>query len=227
MRRGLFGKTQTKRDFIAPGAPREFLSAWEPWVQTAISSSRLSLGDGWRDAYLTMPIWRFWLGSDICGATAIGAVMSSMDGVGRYFPLTLVFVADDGDELLPPEIAPYAEWFGVVENFLLGTLDTGRRYEEITAELVALPEPFVLTSASSDSVIRHKMATIVKVGDAPFSEIFGAARRADCCRAHAACTFWWTEGGPGYPRLALAAQRMPDPSLFASLITGRFEADAE
>ena len=58
----------------------------------------------WQQAYLTAPIWRFWLGADICGVTVIGALMSSLDGVGRYYPLTVFAVADEEAPIPPPEI---------------------------------------------------------------------------------------------------------------------------
>ena len=45
MQCSLYGKVPAKRDFIAIGAPREFLDAWEPWLQGAISASRTTLGE--------------------------------------------------------------------------------------------------------------------------------------------------------------------------------------
>ena len=95
MRCGLYGKLPSKRDFIAIGTPRELLSVWEPWMQGGLSASRHSLGDHWKQAFLTAPIWRFWLGADLCGTTVLGAFMSSLDGVGRYFPLTLFAYPDE------------------------------------------------------------------------------------------------------------------------------------
>ncbi|MHC2697315.1 type VI secretion system ImpM family protein [Bradyrhizobium liaoningense] len=81
MRCGLFGKIGAKRDFIAIATPRSFLEAWEPWVQSALSASRHQLGPGWQQAFLTAPVWRFWLGAAICGTTVAGAMMPSLDGV--------------------------------------------------------------------------------------------------------------------------------------------------
>ena len=72
MRCGLFGKLGAKRDFIALATPRSFLEAWEPWVQSSLSASRHQLGDRWQQAFLTAPVWRFWLGAEICGTTVAG-----------------------------------------------------------------------------------------------------------------------------------------------------------
>jgi type VI secretion system protein ImpM len=224
MRRGLFGKLPSKRDFIAPGATREFLAVWEPWIQSAVASSRMSLGDGWLQSYLTAPIWRFWLGSDTCRTTAIGAVMSSMDGVGRYFPLTLVFNAEPGDTIAPPELDPQCDWFEAVEDFLLSTLDTDRPFDQVAAALETLPSPKVCESSVGGAAAGAGGAFIVPVVNGDFTESFRVARVADSARAYAASTFWWTAGGSEFPQHALASFRMPDASLFASMITGRFKA---
>jgi type VI secretion system protein ImpM len=141
MQCGLYGKVPAKRDFIAIGAPREFLNAWEPWLQAAISASRTTLGEGWQPAFLTAPIWRFWLGADICGRSVTGAFMSSLDGVGRYFPLTLFALADGGAVIPPPEYGAQDGWFDTVEAFLMSTLDQGAQFETMTAQLGALPPP--------------------------------------------------------------------------------------
>ncbi len=36
MQCNLYGKLPTKRDFIAMGAPRDFLNTWEPWLQEGV-----------------------------------------------------------------------------------------------------------------------------------------------------------------------------------------------
>src|SRR5215468_7355014 len=89
MQCSLYGKVPAKRDFIAIGAPREFLNAWEPWLQGAISASRTALGERWQPAFLTAPIWRFWLGADICGRSVIGAFMSWFDAAEAFLMSTL------------------------------------------------------------------------------------------------------------------------------------------
>src|SRR5262245_19665056 len=129
MRCGLFGKLPAKRDFVAVVAPRALLDKWEPWMQSGISASRDSLDKDWQQAFLTAPIWRFWLGADICGTTVTGAFMPSLDGVGRYYPLTVFACADDGNAIPPPDIDAHDEWFTASEEFLLSTLQKEAAYE--------------------------------------------------------------------------------------------------
>ena len=99
MSAGLFGKLPAKRDFIGMNASRRFLEAWEPWLQAGVAMSKQMLGDAWIETYNRAPIWRYWLGADICGEAMIGAFMPSVDGVGRSFPLA-IFVGE-GDASLP------------------------------------------------------------------------------------------------------------------------------
>ena len=92
---GLFGKLPAKRDFIATMAPRRFLDAWS-LLQTSLAASRYTLGASWGDYYNRAPLWRFWLGPALFGEATAGRLMSSVDGVGRAFPLTLFAVGTSG-----------------------------------------------------------------------------------------------------------------------------------
>ena len=223
MRFGLFGKLQAKRDFIAMATPRSFLSVWEPWLQGGISASRQALGDGWQQAFLTAPIWRFWLGGEICGAPVVGALMPSMDGVGRYFPLTLACFAEEGESLAPPEIDAREDWFAVIEEFMFSTLEPGVSFEATTSALQELPMPDPMPAAMPSGVAAlAPWPGVVAEGAEGFTELFTKARKADSANAAGAMSFWWTAGGSDYPPRAIAAPRLPQPHLFAAMLTGGF-----
>ncbi|HWG07003.1 MAG TPA: type VI secretion system-associated protein TagF [Beijerinckiaceae bacterium] len=227
MRIGLFGKLQSKRDFIAVSTPRSFLSVWEPWIQSAVATSRLQLDADWQNNFLTAPIWRFWLGRALCGTSVIGAVMSSMDGVGRYFPLTVLGYADEGEDIPPPEINSQDGWFGVVEEFLLWTLESNNAFESVSAALGDLPSPECEIGGRSDRVeIVSGSAAVVKLDGETFDETFAIVRNADHARFYEAATFWWSAGGVGYDPRAFSCARMPDAVVYTSMLTGRFGADA-
>ncbi|WP_406858306.1 type VI secretion system-associated protein TagF [Alsobacter sp. KACC 23698] len=218
MRFGLFGKLQSKRDFIAIGTPRAFLSVWEPWIQASMASSRLLLAEGWRDAFLTSPIWRFWLGADLCGATVSGALMPSMDGVGRYFPLAVLAMAEEGEAQPPPELDDAAGWHDRLEEFLVGTLESAAAFEATIAGLAALPLP---PSARTEAPTSGSLGIAGRV-DEDFPDFFARSRIAGSRDAYAGMTFWWTTGGRDYPPAALAVRGMPDPVRYAAMLTGRF-----
>lgn len=228
MRCGLFGKIQSKRDFIAVGTPRMFLAVWEPWIQNAISASRRQLGREWQPAFLTAPVWRFWLGADVCGRTVLGATMASMDGLGRYFPLTLIAVASETESLAPPELDPQDQWFAAAESFLFMTLEQDCGFEDVKHALETLPLPAVAKpSAHTWGALQLPQgASLARVTSASFVNAFADARAAGHVLTYAATTCWWTAGGESYEPRALTALRMPDPYLYAGMLTGRFENEA-
>jgi type VI secretion system protein ImpM len=47
----------------------------------------------------------------------------------------------------------------------------------------------------------------------------------DYAKIYAGSTFWWTIGGEGIAPVALSGKGMPDPFLFAAMLTGEFAAD--
>jgi type VI secretion system protein ImpM len=226
--RALFGKVQTRRDFIAVETPRAFLSVWEQWLQNGVAASREALAGGWNEAFLTAPIWRFWLGENICGATTMGAIMPSMDGVGRYFPLTYAAFAEGEATLAPPEADAQSLWFDEVENFLLSTLDS-RDHEALLRSFRDVAPPKILaTDALRERLVRlGRAASMIAVDDMAFERSFASSREADAARAAASSTFWWTAGGEGYAPCALACLNMPSPHLFAAMLTGRFQQGAQ
>jgi len=224
MRCSLFGKLALKRDFIAQASPREFLNAWEPWMQASVSASRQSLNDGWQQAYLTAPIWRFWLGAEICGSTVLGAFMSSLDGMGRYYPLTLFAYADPGSAIPPPDLDAQDSWLVSAEDFLLSTLDKDVTFETITGALDQLAPPVQHPpgALAEGTSILHDGAAGKAPGEAAMGETFAALRSANYATIYGAASFWWTVGGGDYAPYAFCCKRMPDPFLFTGMLTGRF-----
>jgi type VI secretion system protein ImpM len=229
MRCSLFGKLPAKRDFIALFSPRVFLDVWEPWLQASISASRQNLGEDWQEAFLTAPIWRFWLGADICRTPLAGALMSSMDGVGRYHPLTIFAVADPGAPIPPPDIDAQDAWFAKAEDFLLSTLDKDTAYDTITAALDQLPPPASQAGeALADGLLALREGTVASpaVGR-EFVDVLAELRRANHVNIYAAASFWWTLGGGDYAPHALCCHGLPDPFLFSTMLTGRFSPATE
>ena len=226
---GLFGKLPAKRDFIALNAPSGFLTVYEKWLQAGLTASRLELGNRWQEAYLNAPIWRFWLGSAHGGHTIAGAFMPSVDGVGRYFPLTVFAASGPGAAIPPPELDPQDQWFEAIEDFLLQALEPDMKYEAAAQSLTALPIPndHHLAVPPQD-MVRLSDGTIVSTAIASgFPERLAALRVEDHARSYAHACYLWTVGGPNFEPLALIGQALPDPYLFSGLLTGRFDAHLE
>ena len=226
MRNGLYGKLPSKRDFIALSASREFLVVWEAWLQGGVSASSLRLGNNWRPAFLKAPIWRFWLGAELCGETVIGAFMPSLDGVGRYFPLTIFVRSGAATPLAPPEFEPQTAWFSAAEGFLLSTLEPNVTFESTVSALdrLAVPAEGVPPFARRSALALSDGSVLVQAKTDGFTDVFASARMADHAAAYAGSSFWWTVGGDDFPAVALTKRRMPDPFVFTGMMTGDFSA---
>lgn len=225
MRCGLFGKLSAKRDFIAISTPRPFLEMWEPWVQACMSASQHELGTGWQAAYLTAPLWRFWLGAELAGVTAMGVFMPSVDGVGRYYPLTLLAVAAPSMSVPPPDLDAQNSWFAAAEEFLLSTLDRERSFDQISATLDALPAPRVQpTAGETEQIVRlsDESTGLVSAGKS-FQAALASLRETNHALL-AAASFWWTEGGGDFPPMALSSRGLPDPFRYSTMLTGKLPA---
>ena len=223
---GLFGKLPGKRDFIAVNAPTPFLKVYEAWLQGGLSASRNELAGGWQQVFLNAPIWRFWLGQALCGQAVAGAFMPSVDGVGRYFPLTVFATAAPGGAIPHPELDPQDGWFDEIEDFLLQALDADASFEAVSQRLgaLAMPHDALLVPPPQD-MVRLSDGTIATAMSATgFPERLSALRIEDHARAYAHATCFWTVGGDDFEPLALVGHGLPSPFLFTGMLTGRFDA---
>lgn len=147
---GFYGKLASRGDFISRALPPAFISAWDAWLAAGLRASQAELGEGWLDAYLVSPLWRFLLAPGVCGEQAMtGVLMPSVDRVGRYFPLT-VAMALPGDTDLAAVVGGEQGWHEQVENALLDTLEPHAEPQHFEAALAALP-PLALTPSLPDN----------------------------------------------------------------------------
>ena len=220
---GLFGKLPAKRDFIAMNAPRRFLDVYEPWLQGGIASARVQLGEDFANAYNSAPLWRFWLGGEVAGEATIGVFMSSVDGVGRSFPLTVLFSNGDAGPP-PPEVDSNDAWFAAAEEVLLGALaegvvrrgrDRGRRAAPSERRAERRRDVAGFSELEGGGVLLEEAASNWSLG-------FRAAGRFAQRRSLAGQTFWWTLGGGAFPALSLSWPKLPPPARFADYLSGRF-----
>ena len=219
---GLFGKLPAKRDFIGANAPRRFLDVWEPWLQAGLATSKQMLRESWPAAYNCAPIWRFWLGANLCGEATIGAFMPSVDGVGRSFPLA-IFAGESGELLPPPELDPNDDWCEVAEAILLSALQPDATLEAVAGRVAAMPKP-ALEPRTRSVVGLHELpgAVLARDFDQQISGAFLAARRFGHRDAYAGQSFWWTIGGVGFRPVALSQVGLPPAERFADILTGAF-----
>ncbi|MGF9759354.1 type VI secretion system-associated protein TagF [Microvirga sp. 0TCS3.31] len=222
----MYGKLPSKRDFVACSAPRSFLRVWEPWIQNGLWNSKVHLGDQWKQTYLSAPIWRFWLGAEICsGITVAGAFTPSVDSIGRCFPLTVFVSALKPIGILHPEIDLQNAWFSQLERLLLSALDPRASFEALLQRLEMLerhvdhsvPIPEEEIAMLRDGTMA---ATATK---ASLEERQVTARAADYVGTYGMKSVWWTIGWKEHPATTLVSQDMPSPNFFTTLLTGCFD----
>ncbi len=91
---GFFGKLPARGDFVRVGLPEDFVAPLDSWCRDCLAASRRALGEGWEEAWMSAPIWRFRLPPGACGAQAVlGVWLPSMDRVGRHYPFILCALA--------------------------------------------------------------------------------------------------------------------------------------
>jgi type VI secretion system protein ImpM len=129
---GFHGKIPSRGDFVRAGLKRDFVSAWDDWLQHGIAASRAALGEDWQPAWLEAPIWHFALSAGLCGAdAAVGLFLPSVDRAGRHFPLAIVALVADAS---PRSLAAAAAGFlAAAEQAGLAALETDLAPEALAA----------------------------------------------------------------------------------------------
>ena len=217
MQCGLFGKLPAKRDFIAYNMPRPFLDAWETWLQSGVAESQHALGERWKDIFLTLPIWRFWCGPAVFGLPVTGAIMASVDGVGRYFPLSICACGSASEHPIPPPNVALNSWLDVCEQTLLGMLDEHSQYDP-TRMLSQLGLP----PADVPPVNRETgPSNIWKAADGSLQTAFEDLAAADQSALNSRRSMWWTLGGKNHPQLLITTKGTLTPSLWISFMMGQ------
>ena len=214
---GLFGKLPQKRDFLALNLPNAVLHPLENWLQSAVASSRNTLGRDWERHYLVAPIWRFWLGEDLCGAAVTGALMPSVDAGGRYFPLALLYWTEAGESLAPPLVVHDEGWYAALESRLLSVLSDNEGPADPVMLLGGLPSP-VQGAASGDTSPVSSLRGSFLLATRPEGSDWTELRALDGREAAKGRSYWWCSL-PGQPLRMLMGAGLPHPEAFAAMIS--------
>lgn len=83
---GFFGKIPSAGDFVSRDLPHHYLRHIDDWFSEGMFSLSTEQ-QAWLDVYLTAPVWNFVIFPKVWGDEFLyGALMPSVDSVGRYFP---------------------------------------------------------------------------------------------------------------------------------------------
>jgi type VI secretion system protein ImpM len=214
---GWYGKLPGLGDFASRRLSDEFIRAWDAWLQEVLQATRGTLGEGWLDCYLTMPIWRFVLLPGLVGPTGwAGVLMPSVDRVGRQFPLTLALS-------LPSYVAAAhavfrgGQWLAGLEGAALSALDPTRGPDDLDHALAdhAFIPPSIEELNGSGLALR-------RLSSAGAFEVLAEAEALRAWSRQGAWSgLWWTEGRVDGDPLMLTCAKLPAAEEFAWLLESR------
>lgn len=209
---GYYGKLPARADFVGRRLARTVIECWDNWLQQCLARSQTTLAAAWEGRYLTAPVWRFALPARVCGDSAlIGVLVSSVDAVGRCFPLLLAQELPEAANTAAIATAA-AGWFEAAETLALDALDSG-------FDLCALDQPLPAVP-SMPRHVSHGAAARYSVGlwiGLPMLSALGAVLRGTSGLGPRPA-LWWTAGGGGFrPGVAITAGLIA-PAGFAALL---------
>jgi len=233
---GIYGKLPSHGDFLRRRVDNEFIGVWDAWLQDCIAASRSTLGEQWLDVYLTSPAWRFVCDVGVCGENAYaGLIVPSVDRVGRYFPLTLVWP-------VPAHVTPIAvmqlaaPWFELAERLVVETLvaeqidfeEFDRRLAMLTGELerVSRMQTVVLQDEQAAAVLSdNAMSWQIPMQSAgSFTQIAEQLLAARLRATHHPLVVLWSEGSAVIDPGCLLLSGLPTPTTFTALLDGNWPA---
>ena len=237
---GFFGKLPKHGDFVTRRLPSEFVDVWDGWLQQVIADTREQLGEAWLEAYLVCPIWRFVLAPGVCGKLGwLGALMASVDRVGRYFPLTVALPLPESATgfatlLLSHRVS--REWFEPVEDAMLGVLGAlGADAEELAEALTAANASglFLLVSevaalaVREDPVLQAQRWSWPAAATDQLADLVLRARLRKLDKSFAPLTAWSSSGSETRAGEFYALRGLPSSRVFSALLIGEAGGLAE
>jgi type VI secretion system protein ImpM len=229
---GFFGKLPCRGDFLQRRVAREFIDVWDPWLQHCIDQSARALRERWLGAYLTAPVWRFVLAEGICGSNAYAGVMvSGVDRVGRYFPLTIV-AEWPAQECALESACDARQWFDAAEAVAL-TAPEAVDLEAFDAQVARLTA-LIDTSGAEESAhlrrllsrtdtLQHAAQWHVPLGSVhSLSRALSAVALRELERALRPVSLWWSDGSDDVEAAWLCTRGLPAPESFAAMLSGEW-----
>ena len=92
-----FGKLPGLGDFVGRRMPHAFASDWDHWLRSGLEQLRNESPLDWEQRFVQSPLWFFVAPALATGKPACGVVAPSIDRVGRYYPITILAMAETVD----------------------------------------------------------------------------------------------------------------------------------
>ena len=143
--------------------------------------------------------------------------MPSVDGVGRYFPLSICAIDAAGGWPVLPHGGALNDWLARCENALLDQLEEGAVFEASRIlESVGVPETMLPGPVQQDTGNIH----IWSEPNTDLQSAFAALEQTDQAAANHQRGIWWTSGSTSQPARMITTRGPPPPSLWTTFMMG-------
>lgn len=184
---GFFGKVPSAGDFVSRDIPHHYLRRIDDWFSKGMSSLSAEQ-QTWLDVYLTAPVWNFVIAPKVWGNEFLyGALMPSVDSVGRYFPF-ITFLKGASLTDVDPVLVSYLP--------------------SLANEL-----PVLLQGNLSPNEICHFLAVHVRA-EIPALDLFAAPDVNEPCTNR---SYWWQSPHDSGSHTLIVHHGSPDQQLFKQL----------
>lgn len=217
---GFFGKVPSRGDFVSRNLPPAFVRAWDAWASACLADGRRTYGNDFLHRYLLAPVWRFALAPGLAGGNGwIGVLATSVDAVGRCFPLTIAVELPGGmmlHRLTGETTRPLSELVQIALRMIEGHLSPEAASEEIgriaTVLVVEAVTPVRRETIGGDEAVGWATR------GAPHASI--AVRLTMTARVvePGPRSVWWHDGWGGAPAETIVFAGLPEPACFQWLL---------
>ena len=215
-----YGKLAMLGDFAHRRLPLGFVNACDAWLSSGVAACRESLGSAWLENYLTAPLWCFaWSPRVVDERWWFGVLMPSVDAVGRYFPLVVVFSAEHAPTE-PYALAQWAQWYDGAGACALQTLKGQATLEEFESALAATGTPSTPVPADSSppQAFTSELQFHLAQGAWPQDAATVVLRSLTAhLQDH---SIWWVQGDGETPPLVTVMRGLPAANRFVALVQG-------
>lgn len=213
---GFYGKLPSRGDFVSRNLPSSLVLAWDRWLSASVAESRREIGAAWLERYLLAPPWRFALSPGVAGPTGwMGVMLTSVDAVGRAFPLVLAAGLPAGTGLGRLSGDPSAA-LERLERLGLSMIHAGRDPEGAVEEVARLGEAAV--AAATAPVARRPVGPGWATDGRPEASIAVRMTMTVRTASFEERSLWWHEGWAGGTPRTMVFDGLPDPSLFVAFL---------
>lgn len=220
---GWHGKLPSLGDFASRRLDSSFIEPWDAWLAAGLLTLRQRQPEGWLDAYLGSPSWRFLLMPGVLPGAAgdsawAGVLMPSVDRVGRYFPLTVVQRLGEGPGDTQ-QMSALWHWLGRLDELARDALHDDWTADRLEQELTRMSRPDFtpLRAALPATPAVEGGLSELDVGDTldAAHEIGAEAQRrwAETARGRA----WWHARPDDQPPRLLLSRGLPAAASLARL----------